>query len=45
MVRTLQNRQYTAEAIANATSLPIKQIKQIMSDETPSMFPEGFKKS
>lgn len=45
MVRTLQNRHYAAEAIANVLGLPVKQIKQIMSDETPSMFPAGFKKS
>ena len=45
IVRTLQNRHYTAKAIAKVTGLPLKQIKQAMSDETPSVFPEGFKKS
>ncbi len=44
MVRTLRARNYAIDAIAQATGLPVKHVKQIISDETPSIFPERFKK-
>lgn len=44
MVRTLQARNYSVAVIAETTGLPPKQIRQIISDESPSVYPEKFKK-
>lgn len=44
MVRTLHTRNYSVAVIAETTGLPPKQIRQIISDESPSVYPEKFKK-